>query len=113
MYTIHVVELIGTPNAILHPFGMEVYHKAKLVLQTEAAINLDLSGIRNVTSAFFHASVGNLFNDLKEDFFTRVKIVGAEDRPDWQEKIQDSIELIRHPSLQLETQQEVAALFEF
>jgi len=112
MTTIHVFELLGTPNAILHPFGMQVYQAAKQVLETQEMVIIDLNGIKNATSAFFHASIGNLFRDLGSEFSVRVKVAGIEKRPDWQERINDSIELVKNPKRQTETQLEVAALFE-
>lgn len=112
MTRINVFELLGTPNAILHPFGMQVYQQAKQALTEHQQVTIDMKGIKNATSAFFHASVGNLFRDLGSEFSARVKVVGIEKRPDWQERISDSIELVKNPKRQTETQLEVAALFE-
>jgi hypothetical protein len=53
-----------------------------------------------------------LFRDLGELYFKKVTIIGAEGRPDWQERMIESIELVRHPECQTETLAEVAALFE-
>ena len=112
MTTILVSELIGTPNAILHPFGMEVYNKAKAVLETHRKVVIDLTGVKNATSAFFHASIGNLYRDLGTSFYQKVKIEGIQGRPDWQERMDESIELVKNPKRQTETQLEIAALFE-
>ena len=111
MTTIKVLKLIGTPNAILHPFGMEVYEAIIKALQSEKKAAIDMKGIRNATSAFFHASVGNLYRELGESYFEQVNILGVEDRPDWKEKIKDSIELVKHPDRETDTQLEIAALF--
>ncbi len=112
MRVINVYELIGTVNAILHSFGVQVHSAAIAALKHHQSIELDFSGLRNTTSAFFHASVGNLYRDLGEDFFDRVQIQGIEDRPDWQEKIDDSIDLIRHPNRETATERAISALFE-
>jgi len=112
MPNIRISELIGTSNAILHPFGMEVYHKAKSILSAHENVVIDFTGINNATSAFFHAAIGNLFRDLGELYFKKVTIIGAEGRPDWQERMIESIELVRHPERQTEAQLEIAALFE-
>ena len=112
MHTIHVSELIGTPNAILHTFGIQVYEVALTALEKADRLVIDLTNLRNITSSFFHASVGNLYRDLGEAYFQKIVLKGMETRPDWQEKIQEALELVRNPKRVSETELAIASLFE-
>ncbi|MCA0234920.1 MAG: STAS-like domain-containing protein [Bacteroidetes bacterium] len=111
MTTLSVIELIGTPNAILHQFGMETYYKASEYLQESSNIIIDFNGIRNITSSFFHASIGNLYRDLGETFYERVILRGIDGNLDWQEKIQDSIDLVKSPERAQEDEEFLTSLF--
>jgi hypothetical protein len=111
MRTLILIEQLGTPNAILHSFGMKIYDIAIDLLHQEEKLILDFSRLHHISSAFTHASIGNLYRDLGSNFENRIQIIGVE-RPEWQEKILDAINLAQNPELVTETQSAVATLFE-
>ncbi|MBL7840826.1 MAG: STAS-like domain-containing protein [Cyclobacteriaceae bacterium] len=107
--SISVLEAIGTPNAILHSFGMTVYDSAKAVVQENKPIIIDFNGVRNLTSAFLHASVGNLIT-LNPASSNLITITGLTN-PQWQEKVQDAIALALDPKKRDAIEHEINELF--
>jgi hypothetical protein len=106
---ITVIDTIGTPNAILHSFGMKVFDTAKTMVQQNQPIVIDFNGVRNLTSAFLHASVGNLVS-LKPASNNLITWQGIEN-PQWEEKIKDAIELARNPEKQKAIESQINDLF--
>lgn len=106
-----IFDVLNTPNAILHSFGMQVYREATNLLKESKCIVIDFSGLSNITSAFAHASIGNLHRDLNEGFKSRVEIIGLEEHPEWREKIDNAIYLAQNPEKREEIEQSLAALF--
>lgn len=111
MNTLNISNSINTPNAILHSFGYAVFQKAQAILNNGNILILDFHGLKNVTSAFLHASVGNLVTFLGNTYEKRVHIQGISD-PIWQEKINEAIELAKNPDYITEHEQAIALLFE-
>lgn len=107
--SINVLEAIGTPNAILHSFGMTVYDSAKSIVQENKPVIIDFNGVRNLTSAFLHASVGNLIsmNPINQNLIT---IVGLTN-PQWEEKLRDAINLALNPEKRDAISEELNGLF--
>lgn len=93
--TIHVAEAIGTPNAILHSFGMTVFDSAKPIVLDNKPVIIDFNGVRNLTSAFLHASIGNLMTVNSNS--ARLITFNGLDNPQWNEKLQDAINLALNP----------------
>ena len=88
--TIKIINIIKTPNAILHKFGLEVFFKLKTLLKNEQKIILSFDGLKNVTSGFCNASIGNVYLEFENanEFLTIENI-----NPIWQKKIQDAIDI--------------------
>lgn len=107
--SIKVLEAIGTPNAILHSFGMTVFDSAKNLVEENRPVIIDFNGVRNLTSAFLHASVGNLVT-LTPNSGNLVKVLGLDD-PDWQQKLEEAIKLARDPEHQKAIASQVSDLF--
>lgn len=95
MREIRIIDLIGTPNAILHSFGMKVFEAAKSTVEQGERVSLDFHGVRNVTSAFLHASIGNLVRlSGNRD---SVVIHGASGS-DWTTRVDQAIRLALNPN---------------
>ncbi len=112
MSVLHIVEFIGTPNAIVHSFGMETYREAKKLLESDELVVLDFSGLKNVTSSFFNALVGNLKIDLGDGFPLRIQIEGVESDPYWKEKFDNAIQLATNSKRSNQIDDAIASLFE-
>lgn len=93
--SIKVSDAIGTPNAILHSFGMTIYNTAKPIVQENQPVIIDFNGIRNLTSAFLHASIGNLMT-VNPNSVHLITVNGLTN-PEWNEKLQEAIELALNP----------------
>ncbi|MBI3218558.1 MAG: STAS-like domain-containing protein [Bacteroidetes bacterium] len=93
--SINVSDAIGTSNAILHSFGMTVYDTAKPLVQENKPVIIDFNGIRNLTSAFLHASIGNLMT-VNPNSIHLITVNGLAN-PEWNDKLQDAIKLALNP----------------
>ena len=56
-----IVDIIGTQNAIIQDFGLIVYEKVKIHLMNNEEVILSFDEIRNITSGFCNASIGNIY----------------------------------------------------
>ena len=97
MIEIKIIDIIGTPNAILHNFGLKIYEVLKPYFTQNIPVTLSFDSLRNVTSGFCNASIGKIYSEYK-NASSLLFIVGAEKNPIWKEKIQDSINLATHPA---------------
>lgn len=95
-HPINIASLIGSPHAILHRMGETVFEEARRQLVEGNAVVLDFTGLRNASTAFFHAAIGSLYESFPEVFDTKVSVIGLE-QPDWQEKYADALDLARNP----------------
>lgn len=62
MVTISVLEVIGTPQAILRCFGVKVYRLASRHLKKGISVSISFEGIQNVNFPFCTSLVGCLYN---------------------------------------------------
>jgi len=96
MNTLRVIDIIGTQNAILHKFGLQVFEALKPYTSSNQPIILSFEGLKNVTSGFCNASIGKAYLEF-DNTDQLLTIVGSENNPIWQEKIQDAISLATTP----------------
>jgi hypothetical protein len=109
---IDIAQVIGTQNAILQKFGLQV---AEFVLAEKSntdTITLDFSNLNNATSGFFHASIGNLKKELNGTFSSTIKTIGLEKNPTWLDKYQDAIDVVTKPYMSTEIDKAIAELFD-
>ncbi|MVM40392.1 hypothetical protein GO730_26600 [Spirosoma sp. HMF3257] len=111
MKTLNVADLIGTPNAILQKFGLQVYDEARSAVEKGEAITVDLSSLKNATSAFFHASFGNLYHFSRDKYAKLVNIKGLDSNPLWQDKYDDAITFAEHPEKAQNNDAAISKLF--
>ena len=97
MKNVSVIEIIGTPNAIIQAFGISVYNKILTFVNNNEEIEIDFNGISNVTSGFCHASIGKLYSDYPVYANSKITIKGLLDNPIALEKIQYAIDLASNP----------------
>lgn len=110
MFSINISTVIGTPNAIIQKFGLQIYDIVVETISTGKQVELDFSGLKNVTTGFFHASVGNLYKQYGDEFYTLIQTKGL-DTLDWREKFQDAIEIVKNPSRASEIDRAISELF--
>lgn len=107
--TIKILDIIKTPNAILHSFGLKVFEEITPYLEKNIKIELSFSGLKNVNSAFCNASVGKVYFDFSS--VAHNLILTDVYNPLWQEKIDDAILLASKPE-KIKTQNEaISELF--
>lgn len=111
MKTIDIAALIGTPNAILQKFGLQVYEEVKATTSTGTPVILRFNTLTNATSSFFHASVGNLYRDLDVQYAQLIRVEGLSNNPIWQEKYDDALAMVDDPSKAREIDSTISALF--
>ncbi|NCA75038.1 MAG: DUF4325 domain-containing protein [Alphaproteobacteria bacterium] len=96
MNEVRITDIIGTQNAILHKFGLQVFEVIKPYISSNQPITLSFEGLRNITSGFCNASIGKAFLELSQTA-KLLTISGIDNHPNWQETIQDSIALATTP----------------
>lgn len=112
MTIINIAKLIGTPNAIIQKFGLQVFDEVIKTIESGDNVVLDFGDLRNTTTGFFHASIGNLFRKYGEEFFRLVIVSGIEKKGDWKEKYDEAIDLVKNPHRATEIDFAIAKLFE-
>jgi len=112
MTEINIAELIGTPNAIIQKFGLQVFDETVALIDSGNQVLLNFSDLKNTTTGFFHACIGNLYKKYGEDFFQLVNVSGLHKKEDWKEKYDEAINLVRNPDKASEIDYAIAKLFE-
>lgn len=107
-----IAEVIGTPNAILQKFGLQVRDAVIAEYKKGNTVILDFSQLNNATTGFFHASIGNLFKTLNGSYEKTVKIVGLDKNDTWQDKYNDAIDLVQNPKKAEEIDKAISELFQ-
>jgi hypothetical protein len=110
MLTIDIARVIGTPNAIIQKFGLQVFQEASKAICSGQKVLIDFSNINNVTSGFFHAAIGNLVKEYGVKFDDLIELRGI-DKAEWKEKLEDAIKIASNPKKGLEIDQAISELF--
>lgn len=95
-YVINISQLIGTSHALVRQFGITVFEAAKSQIEKGETVVLDFDGMDSIATAFFHASVGNLYKLIGNRFEYVVKIENLT-QSDWTWKYEQALELARNP----------------
>lgn len=92
MMLISIIDIIKTPNAVTHNFGIQVYDALLPHIKAKIPVTLSFRGLRNVTSGFANASVGKIYLDYPyaKDILT---LEGVEENQIWKEKVSNAIYL--------------------
>jgi hypothetical protein len=108
---LNIVEIIGTPNAIIQKFGNQLFELISTNLNSGTSVVLDFHGIKNLTSGFCNASIGQIYT--KYPLLAQNIIIENMDQSSvWFEKIQDSITLAQNPEKALIIDNAILELFE-
>jgi hypothetical protein len=110
MKEIKILDVIGTPNAILHNFGLKVYDASRPFIFRNIPVIISFEGLKNVTSGFCNASIGKIYLEF-HNASSLLIIKGAENNRIWQEKIQDAINLATNPDKVKHFDEAVSDLF--
>lgn len=108
---LNIVEIIGTPNAIIQKFGLQVFEMISANLTSGNSVVLDFDGISNLTSGFCNASIGQLYTKYPM-LVKNLKVENIDQSSIWFEKIQDSINLAQNPEKALVIDNAILELFE-
>ncbi len=109
---IDIAQVIGTQNAILQKFGLQVAEFVLIEKSNTDTITLDFSNLNNATSGFFHASIGNLKKELNGSFTSTIKTIGLEKNSTWLDKYNDAIDIVSNPNKANEIDKAIAELFD-
>ncbi len=108
---LNIVEIIGTPNAIIQKFGNQVFELMSSNLNSGASVVLDFAGITNLTSGFCNASIGQIYTKYPL-LAQNITIENIDLSSVWFEKIQDAIALAQNPEKALVIDNAILELFE-
>lgn len=111
MKKILIKDIIGTSNAIIQKFGLEVFREIKDLIGAETQVLLSFEGLTNVTSGFCHASIGNIYQAFPDKADKFLFIDGIDKNLIWQEKVKDAITLATNPIKSKELDSAISELF--
>lgn len=94
---INIAEQIGTSNAIIQNLGNQIFEAASSFVKSGKSIILDFDGVKNLTSGFCNASIGQLYSTFPSLSSEKIIIENVDKSSIWYEKIQDSIILAQNP----------------
>lgn len=95
MDIINIIDIIKTPNAIIHKYGISIYNIIKPYLEKNEQVTLSFKGLKNVTSGFCNASIGKLYSE-----FPKAKDLlhlSSLENYLWKEKVESAISLAKNP----------------
>jgi hypothetical protein len=98
MKELKIIEIIGTPHAILHKFGEQVANEVRKYLSEGKQVTLSFEGLKGVTSGFAHASIGQLYADFGQDSIENLLTFTHVSKEIWKEKIEEAILLATNPA---------------
>src|ERR1035437_2707893 len=110
MKTILIIDVIGSRNAILHSFGLQVFNEIKPYLSSNQLVTLSFEGIKNVTSGFCNASIGKAYLEFPHAG-ELISISGIKDNLLWKEKKEDAIIHASYPEKIKMQDQAISELF--
>ena len=110
MPTINILQEIGSPNAILHRFGLHLFEVINREISKGEKVAVSFEGLHNVTSGFMNASFGNLYKRYgrKLDSLMTLEIHDT----DWKEKFDDAKTLALEPEKAKILDEAIADLFD-
>lgn len=98
MKELKILDIIGSPHAILHKFGEQVAKEVSKYLSEGEQVTLSFEGLKGVTSGFAHASIGQLYVDFGQDSIKKLLTLTHVSKEIWQEKIDEAILLATNPA---------------
>ncbi|WP_438966342.1 STAS-like domain-containing protein [Flavobacterium sp.] len=111
MKNISIINIIGTSNAIIQAFGINVYNEILPYATRNEDVILDFTGISNVTSGFCNASIGKLYADFPSYSPSKIKLMGLSGNEIAIEKVQSAIDLATKPELSKLNNEIISDLF--
>lgn len=94
---INIAKVINSNNAILHSQGIVIFNKVLDEIAKDVVIELDFSGLHNITTGFFFSSIGNLITVLSDYYHEIISIKWLEN-PHWKANYENTIELHSSPT---------------
>lgn len=92
MKSFNIIDIINSPNAVTHTFGIKVYEVIYPLLKERSQVKISFNGLRNVTSGFTNASIGKIYIEFPwaSECLT---LEGVETNKIWEEKVRNAINL--------------------
>lgn len=112
MKELRIIDIIGSPNAILHKFGMAVFTEVKQYLDKGETVQLSFEGLKGLTTAFCHASIGNIYEAFGQQTPNIFQYTGINGHKIWEDKIREAIEFAQNPPKREFQQQLINELFD-
>jgi hypothetical protein len=110
MPSFNIKDVIGTQNAILQKFGLQLFEQIDPFISNGEFIDISFAGLANLTSGFANASFGNLYKKYGNDLSQLIRIVDLDD-VDWKEKLEDAKTLALNPNKAKIIDEAIADLF--
>lgn len=106
-------EIINTPNAIIQKFGIQVFNEVSKAIKNNPTQTIELSfeGLKNITTGFCNAAIGNLYQEFGKSLDEKLIISGIEKNKEWQRRINNAKELALNPNKAREIDAAIAELF--
>lgn len=96
MREFRIIDIISSPNAILHSSGLKIFESIAPYLSKGQSVALSFEGIKNITSGFCNASIGKVYLEYK-NAAELLHIEGINSNPVGRRKILESIDLATNP----------------
>ena len=96
MKKIIVLDIIGTPNAIISAFGQQVFDQVKPEIKAGNKVVISFAGLKNCNSSFLRASVGELYIAFGEELKEKLILEDIKNEI-WKNRIEETILLATNP----------------
>lgn len=96
MEELRIKKILGTPEAILPNYGLQVAKEVKKYLRGHKKVAISFKGLRYINTSFCGTLVSNLHHSSRKSTLKRVRMVGLRN-PNWKIMMGNSIDLVTHP----------------
>lgn len=97
MNELRILDIIGTPEAILRPFGAKVAETIRPYIEADKPVSLSFEGLNGVIGSFLRASIGELYRTFGKEKMDSLLICTHLTRPVWQSLLAETILLATNP----------------
>jgi len=111
MNILKITEIIGTPNAILHKFGLQLFENLDKLISEKKVVTVSFLGVENLTSGFLNASFGNLYKK-HGTALEKLLFLSELNDEEWRKKFEEAKLLALNPEKAQLIDAAIADLFE-
>lgn len=99
MKELQIIDIIGTPEAIIRPFGEKVAERVSPYIEAGEPVCLSFEGLNGVVGSFLRASIGELYRTFGKEKMDSLLTYAHLNRPVWQSLLKDTIDLATNPEM--------------